>query len=218
VTKLIRLASTVATLWLAAAPHASAVTLDLQASSAARDQAALSARPVFVGRGQVAIRPQASLRSPMHTYTYMTAFEMQSTVVSLTGFLHPAFEAYADVLGRFDPVTGLRTNDRPSLISVFFMQKIAGALASAVIERELFLDDEERIVFQCVDLEAEPDDAALASLVDAMHTRWLGSPADAETVSELIAGFRGASAARGPTAGYEWLVSMLVRHGGLYYY
>jgi hypothetical protein len=176
-----------------------------------------SAEPVFVGRAAHFVFHAPPMRRSL-SLTYMTADEMQSKVVSLTGFLHPAFDAYADVLGRYDSRTGLRTNDRPSLISVFFMQNITMAIADSVVEREIFLDDSERIVFSGADLLTSPDDSKLTTAIDGLFVRWLGSSASPEALVQLQIGFRRTEAANNVPAAYKWLLSMLLRHGGLYYY
>src|SRR4051794_9246925 len=103
--------------------------------------AAFGQAPVFVGvPGRDWAPPEMSRRWDA-SLTYMTAPEMQTTIAALTGYAHPAFDRYADVLGRYDPATGRRTTDRPSLLGVLFMQQIAASVAADVVEREAFLDD-----------------------------------------------------------------------------
>lgn len=180
--------------------------------------------PYFAGRTRATIeakkfpRWDASAQATEKSYTYMTASEMQSRVLSLTGFYHPAFEVYADVLGRFDPNTGLRTTDRPSLLSVLFMQQISSSVGQRVIEREIFLDDAERIVFSGIDLTTSPDDVNLNECINGLIFNWLGVTASETALSALRQGFRAAEAQGSPGAGYEWLLAMLLNHGGLYYY
>lgn len=183
--------------------------------------AALWTAPAFVGTVPTFVGGAPRLSSPRIetvAFTYMTADEMRSKVASLTGFDHAAFELYADVLGRYDPVTGLRTNDRPTLISVLFIQKVAGQVADAVLERELFLDDEERIVFRGIDLAASPEDDALSTFLASLHGAWLGLPPSGTTLNALSAAFREAEGAQGPAAAYRGVVASLLEHGGLYYY
>ncbi len=153
-----------------------------------------------------------------HSYSYMTASEMQSKIASLTGFVHTSFDTFADAIGRFDPKTGLRTNDHPSLVSILFMQKISASIAEAVVEREIFLDDDERIVFSKVDLIASPNDFVIKDFVQTMLIRWLGEESSAASVGRLINGYRVVEKSKTPTDAYKWLLSMLIRHGGLYYY
>ena len=176
-----------------------------------------SLRPRFVGLlpGETPVNQSTEFEL---SFAYMTASEMQSKVRSLTGYLHPAFDIYADVLGRFDPRTGLRTNDRPSLVTIFFMQKIADTLATAVIEREIFLDDAERIVYQGVDLAVSPSEGGLASLIESLYGRWIGQACGPLALAEIEAGFRREEGTGGPVGAYRWLTGMMIRHGGLYYY
>jgi len=181
--------------------------------------AALWATPAFVSPTFVGGVPRlVTPRVHELAFTYMTADEMRSKVASLTGFDHAAFELYADVLGRYDPVTGLRTNDRPTLISVLFIQKVAGQVADAVLERELFLDDEERIVFRGIDLAASPDDDAMVAFLASLHGAWLGLPLSSTTANALAAAFRESEGASGTAAAYRGVVASLLEHGGLYYY
>ena len=150
--------------------------------------------------------------------SYMTAEEMQAKVFRLTGFQHPAFDQFADVLGRYDPATGLRTVDRPTLVSVLFMQKVAGQVADMVLERETFLSDDERVVFVGVDLAQSPDDAALAAFIARLATRWLAWPLGDASAAQMAAVFRRAEPDRGTPAAYRDVIASCLEHGGLYYY
>ena len=172
--------------------------------------------PVFVGGGHTAALTPDRTRSA--AATYMTAMEMQSRVAGLTGFSHPAFASYADVLGKYDPLTGRRTADRPSLVAVLFMQQIAESVASNVVEREEFLDDSERYVFNGVDLAASPSSEALRAFVAGLHTSWLGQAPGATTLRILTDNFRGVENTKGPAAAYGQVLSLLLQHGGLYFY
>lgn len=179
---------------------------------------ALNMQPRFVGLESDDVPLNQSIQPEM-LYSYMTASEMQSKVRSLTGYIHPAFIVYADVLGRYDSTTGLRTNDRPSLITVFFIQKIADSVATAVLQRELFLDDDERIVFKGVDLSVTPSNQDLENVIVGLNERWLGQTPGTVTMTQLEAGFRQVEQAAGDSvAAYTWLTGMMIRHGGLYYY
>lgn len=177
----------------------------------------LEAAPIFVGAAFGEAPGQRSA-VPELVLGYMTAPEMQAKVARLTGYLHPAFSAFGDVLGRLDPRTGLRTNDRPSLVTVFFMQKIAESVAASVIRREMFMDDEERIVFGGVDLGRSPTDAELANVIDGLFVRWLGTSPGAAAMAATSSAFRRAEAGATPMAGYGAVVALMVRHGGLYYF
>lgn len=220
-----RLSSGIAALALVAcvatSAHATAAAAARHESWSTAPRSVESLAPVFVGLAP-GDPPLNQSRLPTGdlemAFMYMTAAEMKSKVRSLTGYLHPAFDTYADVLGRYDPRTGQRTNDRPTLVTVFFMQKIADAVAEAVVAREIFLDDQERIVFQGVDLTASPTDDELTRLVERLYARWLNAPVGAAALSPLIAGFRADEQAGGVEAAYRGLTALMIRHGGLYYY
>ena len=187
-------------------------------AGAAQARPAYGLNPRFVGAASHGAVPLEMSRELEAATTYMTAAEMQATIAGLTGFSHPAFDRYADVLGKFDPATGRRTSDRPSLVSVLFMQQIALSIADSVVEREMFLDDDERLVFSHVDLATTPDDATLQTFVDALHTRWLGLPAGAPTMAIMTRNFRAVEQAKGVPAAYGRVLALLLQHGGLYFY
>ena len=132
--------------------------------------------------------------------------------------LPSAFDKYADVLGKYDPATGARTTDKPSLLAILFMQQIALSVADYVLEREMFLDDGERVVFGHVDLSTSPAEGALDTFLDALHTRWLGWPVGAQTLAVLHGQFRQLETAQGTPAAYGRVLALLLQHGGLYYY
>lgn len=179
----------------------------------------LELTPQFVSPQLRSPPPVAMSRARQpRSFAYMTAYEMQSTIAALTGFLHPAFELFADVLGRDDPVTGRRTTDRPSLAGVLFMKQVAMQIAAYVIEREAFLEDDERIVFGGVNLETSPSDAVLDSTIDLLHARWLGTLPYPESARLLREGFRAAESSSGTPAAYAVLVALLLQHGALYFY
>jgi hypothetical protein len=195
-----------------------ATAMSVASGSALAGRAAYGLNPRFVGSSDHGGAPLEMSRELEAATTYMTAAEMQETIAGLTGFSHPAFERYADVIGRYDPVTGRRTADRPSLVSVLFMQQIALSIADFVVEREMFLDDDERLVFSRIDLAASPDDAALQTFVDALHTRWLGQPPGAPTMAVMTRNFRAVETAQGVPAAYGRVLALLLQHGGLYFY
>jgi hypothetical protein len=169
--------------------------------------------PVFVGARSAPTPPK------LHAVaTFMVAAEMKAKVASLTGYEHPAFDHYADVLGKYDPVSGRRTVERPSLVGVFFMRQIAASLATVVVRRERFLDDGERLVFGGVDLDASPSDDGLARALGDIYERWLGATPSADAAATLATQFRAAEARGGVGAAYEHILGVFLQHGGLYYY
>jgi hypothetical protein len=189
-----------------------------RAEGAFGPRSAYGLNPRYVGvPGRDWARPEMS-RQPEATVTYMTASEMQAEVAGITGYAHPAFDKYADVLGKYDPATGARTTDKPTLLAILFMQQIALSVADYVIEREMFLDDDERVVFAHVDLATSPADAALDTFLDALHTRWLDLPVGPQTLAVLHGQFRQIEAAHGTPAAYGRVLALLLQHGGLYYY
>ena len=171
--------------------------------------------PRFVG-WQASTSPRmCSEAAPL---TFMTAKEMQASVIGLTGFFHPAFDSFADVLGKFDQTTGQRTVDRPSLVGALLMQQIGTSIAACVVERELFLSDDERIVFTGIDLAASPSDEQLASFLSDLHQRWTAMVPGSESLAVLKNRFRSVEAATGTPDAYGGVVALLLQHGAVYYY
>jgi hypothetical protein len=148
---------------------------------------------------------------------YMTALEMQSTVALLTGFLHPDFETFASSLGTIDSVTGRRTTDRPSLVAVLFFRRVSAEIAAAVVERESFVDDDERIVFGGVDLGRSPTDSELQNFLARIYEGWLGIAIGQDNLTLLAGLYRQRERTAKSTAAYQTLVEVLLQHGSIYY-
>lgn len=176
----------------------------------------------FVGSkgldGVTSREASAGRNQPFFALSYMTAAEMKQKVRNITGFLHSDFDTFADVLGRWDPRSGTRTADRPSLVSFLFLKRIGANVASAVLKREVFLDPEERTVFRHTDFAVSPTDDELVNVISGLYENWLATPLDGETQQELNAEFRTRENESGQIAAYQWLVEILMQHGGLYYY
>ena len=100
-------------------------------------------KPVYVGPKP---RPKKILLTSENRYCLAT--EMAEIVSSLTGFYHPGFKTFEDVLGREIPETGSRSVSRPSVLSFLCLRRIAWDTALAVCEREGFCLPEERLVFK----------------------------------------------------------------------
>jgi hypothetical protein len=150
--------------------------------------------------------------------SYMTAGEMQQKIVAITGFLHRDFDTYADVLGRWDPRSGTRTADRPSLVSFLFIKKISRSVADAVIEREVFLDPDERVVFRNTDFSRSPTDSEIESAISVIYQNWLQLPIDADILDSLSQDFRSKEHQAGFIEAYTTLIEVLLQHGAIYYY
>ena len=178
-----------------------------------------SGKPVFVGRNyqRNGVGSGALDIGILAADSYMTAQEMQSTVALLTGFLHPDFETFASSLGTIDGQTGSRTTDRPSLVAVLFFRRVAADIAAAVIERETFVDDEERIVFGGVELSRSPTDGELNSLIQRTYEAWLGSAVGQANLVLINGLFRQRERSATTIAAYQSLVEVLLQHGGIYY-
>lgn len=180
----------------------------------------LAPRLTFAGIG-IAKKDSEASPNKQHTLlalSYMTAPEMKQKVRNVTGFLHSDFDTFADVLGRWDPQSGTRTADRPSLVSFLFLKRIGANVATAVMKRETFLDPEERTVFRHTDFASSPNDNELANVIIGLYENWLSTPIDNESLQELSDEFRARENDSGQIAAYQWLVEILMQHGGLYYY
>ena len=179
-------------------------------------------RPIFVGAAPVA--RSLDLNRHHGLLGFMTAAEMKDRLASITGYEHPAFDLFADVIGRYDPTSGARTNDRPTLVTILFLKRIASEIAAAVLAREAFLDDAERIDFRGVDFAAAVDDASLDLIDRSFFSAWLGYEAGTEELASLRAAFHAAYAVTAGddteknVAGYTALLALALQNGGLYYY
>lgn len=141
---------------------------------------------------------------------FMTAPEMKARVQELTGYEHSGFDTFADALGRLDPITGARTNDRPTLVTMLILRSIGAEVAAAVLAREAFLDDGERLVFSGVDLTATPTDDELAALVLRLFGEWFGFEAQVDEIAALRVAYR--------VGGYAGFLGLLLQNAALYYF
>lgn len=141
---------------------------------------------------------------------FMTADEMRQRVAELTGYNHQGFYAFADALGRFDPISGARTNDRPTLITVLILRRISSEIADAVVDRERFLDDGERLVFRGIDLDQAPDEAQTDALAAELFKSWLGY----ELLPHEAVLFREAR----QNGGYKAILELMLQNAALFYY
>lgn len=170
-------------------------------------------KPFFSGKTLVPPRGDEEL-----IFVYMTAEQMQAKIAGLTGYTHPAFIQYAAVLGHFDAKTGVRTADRPTLLSVLLLQRIGKDLAEVVIERETFLSPQERCVFNDVDLTVAPAEPALRSFLSSLYLVWLGQTVAETALKGLVERFFAVlQQEQKPTLAYQNTLAVLLQHGGLYY-
>jgi hypothetical protein len=176
-----------------------------------------AAKPIFVGT-----KPQNSIcydKAKALSLSYMTADQMAEKIRSLTGFYQPGFDEFGDIIGRLDPRTGIRSNDRPTVMSVLVLEQLAHEVAQSVLAREEFLDAEDRVVFRHLDLDQSPDDTSLSQFTRELCSSWLAQRCPSDIASELIADFRAAeSRAGGSQQAWTQLVGSLLQNGTIYYY
>jgi len=168
--------------------------------------------PVFVGR-----TGPSDLLTSSFIYSYMTAEQMQARITALTGYEHPDFITFGDILGRNDPASGTRTNTEPSVLSILMLLKIATDIATMVVEREIFLGDQGRMVFAGIDLERAPEGEALSNFLSELYQRWLNTPLSRLSLRLYLDRFNSTLATSGPTAAYQSVLALLLEHGGLFY-
>lgn len=175
------------------------------------------ARPIFVGTSKVAMMSHA--RAPSSSLSYMTADQMAERVTALTGFYQPGFAEFGSIIGKLDPRTGVRTNDRPTVMSVMLIEQLVQDVAETVLAREQFLDDDDRIVFIGLDLRYAPNDATLRQFVADTCSSWLIQVCPADLEQALIDDFRHAEA-NTEDIGDAWtaLISSLLQNGTIYFY
>jgi hypothetical protein len=151
--------------------------------------------------------------------SYMTAEQMAEKIVFLTGFYQPGFEEFASIIGRYDPATGVRTTDRPTIMSTMVIQGLTREVGASVVEREIFLGESDRVVFRGINLEESPPDERLAHISADICTLWLTFDCPPEIQSRLAADFRATELQPGGLMNaWKQLVSSLLQIGTLYYF
>ncbi len=176
---------------------------------------AVTHRLLFVGAPNVSFRFESR---DLLNLSYMTASQMQAKVEQMSGFRHPGFADFAAIFGEFDARTGLRTNDRPTVMSVMVMEQLAGDVGDAVYERESFLDDADRIMFRGISLDTSPTESELPVVAGFLCAAALGKTCPAELTNVLITEFRSRESALGLPEAWAGLVAAILQNGLNYYY
>lgn len=188
------------------------------------------AKPIFLGlpsqidmsaRMQSKLIPVLRERVGALSFQYMTADLMAEKVRLLTGFWQPGFMDFGLIIGILNPVTGKRTNDRPTVMSVMVMETLATEVADSVYARESFLDDEDRIVLKGMDLLASPSDSEISGFLGGVCISWFNQECPAGFVVKNIEKFRSDEATSnggGIRRAWVLLMSALLQNGVLYYF
>ena len=172
--------------------------------------APLMARVSFQGTGvHVTARDPVTPRS----LSYMTAEQMAAKVQTLTGFYQSGFEDFKRIIGTYDPVTGSRTNDKPTVLGVLILDRLFSEVANNVVAREIFLDKSDRIVFRDIDLSQPPNAESLGPLTRQLCLDWFAMSCPPELASILY----GADLQAGKTLSWEIYLSTFLQNGSLYY-
>jgi hypothetical protein len=176
-------------------------------------------RPIFIGsnRPQLAQSMRRS-ESTAFALSYMTSDQMAEKIRYLTGFYHPGYEEFGSIIGKLDPNTGVRTNDRPTVLSVLIVERLVSEVAASVIEREAFLDNEDRIVFPGIDLEHSPTPEVLARFIGETCPNWVARTCPDTVQESLITDFRQVETSAGVSAAWGGVIANLMENGALYYY
>lgn len=171
-----------------------------------------AAQPIFLGPGP---GPSLGEERP-RTLIYMTADQMASKLRSLTGFYQPRFADFARIIGTFDPLIGARTNDRPTVVTVLLMEDLVSEIAVSVVAREIFLEPEDRLVFQGIDLSREPSEEELRRLSQDLCEEWLAQSCPVAMEDSLLEEFQ-AQAETDLLRAWQGYLSVFLQNGSLYY-
>jgi hypothetical protein len=166
------------------------------------------ARAIF--RGRIALDP-----SP-RSLSFMTADQMATKVQAITGFYQSSFDDFARIIGTWDPLTGSRTNDKPTGLSILILEGLLGEVAESVIAREIFLDASDRIVFPNTDLTRAPSEAELQALLEEHCLLWFGFSCGTAYQDLLIAEIKEIPA-ENPHAKWVQYLHLMLQNGALYY-
>lgn len=172
----------------------------------------LQAAPVFLGpiaRNSLDVQRPRSL-------IYMTAEQMAVKVRSLTGFYQPGFEDFSRIIGTFDPKVGNRTNDRPTALTVLILEGLLSEVASNVVAREIFLDENDRMVFKDIELDRMPEAEELKDLTRRLCLQSLFKSCPAGMEEDLAAEFM-AIAHLDLTKAWTAYLGLFLQNGALYY-
>ncbi|MCX6129811.1 MAG: hypothetical protein NTX25_12225 [Proteobacteria bacterium] len=172
----------------------------------------LEAVPVFLGV------PESSQRLELKplSFAYMTAEQMAAKVRSLTGFYQPGFEDFARIIGTYDPKTGMRTNDRPSALSVLILESLMTEVAESVVAREIFLEKEDRLVFGDTDLSLIMAEEPLRILTQRICINWFSQACPMEMETLLVRSYSSYASTDGIGA-WEHYLSIFLQNGLLFY-
>ncbi len=174
-------------------------------------------RPIYLGPGEKEYVARDSV--PISTLSYMRADQMAQKVRSLTGFYETGFDEFAFILGTIDPKTGTLTNDRPTVVSVIVLEKLTAEVANAVLEREIFLDDADRVVFTGFDLSVSPDEKALQAELDRLCLAFFAQTCAPVSSLAWREDFRATEKSSGGSMkAWTQLLGKLLQDGTLYYY
>ena len=150
---------------------------------------------------------------------FMTADQMAAVLVDATGYYHPGFEEFASILGRYDARTGNRTNDRPTIMSVLVMNRIASDIAKKVVLREKFLDESDRVVFLGVEFGQTPSFEFVWEMVLRWRSRWGLVHWDLQSKEKFAELYREVSSSEtDPDKLWEKLLTILLQDGALYFF
>ncbi len=166
------------------------------------------ARAIF--RGRIAIEPAP------RSLSFMTADQMATKVQAITGFYQSSFDDFARILGTWDPVTGSRTNDKPTALSILILESLLSEVADSVIAREIFLDPSDRIVFPNTDLTQAPSEAELKALLEDHCESWFGFSCGTAYQDLLIKEIKDMPADN-PHAKWVYYLHLMLQNGALYY-
>lgn len=172
----------------------------------------LEAAPVFLG---VSESTQRLALKPL-SFSYMTAEQMAAKVRSLTGFYQPGFEDFSRIIGTYDPKTGMRTNDRPSALSVLILESLLTEVAESVVAREIFLEKEDRLVFGDTDLSLIMGEGPLRILTQRICINWFAQACPMEMETLLVRSYSNYVSTDGINA-WEHYLSIFLQNGLLFY-
>ena len=178
----------------------------------------LGARPSLAGTPLLQLPPPAVELHGFGVLQYMTAEQMQRKVHALTGYFDPSFGEFKALLGTIDPETGARSVDQPGVIAVLFLERIANSVASSVLLRESFLDDDERVVFRGVDFQSPSCYDGFPIWLQSIWELFFGYAVADDIAADIEQHFDQLIRDGGCRQAYRGVLSLMLRHGALYYY
>ncbi len=149
---------------------------------------------------------------------YMTSSEMSYMMQELTGFDHVYFHRFRNVIGFVNDRSGVRSNDKNTLLINMILKIIFTDISQSVYSREIKIAHDQAKVFYDIELKEIPSQAILEQFTNRILSEWLYYDVSQDTLTKTYETFKSALDTSGLEKAYVQLLAQLLYHPALYYY